>query len=189
MESIYKREIIIPENIDIEVKDKWVKVKGPYAELERNFIGSRRVNIKKDGNKIIITSIDKKKKSKALVGTIWSHIQNMIKGSQGDFKVIQKIVYAHFPINVRVEGDLVYIENFLGERAPRIAKIVGDRTKVEVKGDDIIISGPNIEHVTQTAANITLATKIKNKDPRIFQDGIFKYKKLYKDTIIWELKF
>ena len=40
-----------------------------------------------------------------------------------------KVVYAHFPITVKVEGRKILIENFQGERAPRITHIVGN-TKV-----------------------------------------------------------
>jgi large subunit ribosomal protein L6 len=70
----------------------------------------------------------------------------------------------------------VAIENFTGERSPRIVKIVGD-TKVIVKDEDVIVQGTNIEHVSQTAANIETATKIKIKDPRVFLDGIYIYER------------
>ncbi|MBS7635615.1 50S ribosomal protein L6, partial [Candidatus Bathyarchaeota archaeon] len=88
-----------------------------------------------------------------------------------------KIVYAHFPISVKVNGNKIIIENFMGERSPRTAKIIGD-VKVSVKGDDVIIQGINIEDVSQTAANIEQATRIKNRDPRRFLDGIYVYEKM-----------
>ena len=44
-----------------------------------------------------------------------------------------------------------------------------------IEGDDIIISGPNLEDVSQTAANIELSTRVKNKDQRVFLDGIYVY--------------
>jgi large subunit ribosomal protein L6 len=77
---------------------------------------------------------------------------------------------------MRVEVDknkkAVIISNFVGSRAPRIAKIVGN-TDVRVEGDRIIIEGPSKEDVSQTAANIRQATKIKDKDQRVFMDGIY----------------
>jgi len=97
-----------------------------------------------------------------------------------------KIVYAHFPMSIKVEGDKVIIENFLGEKAPRIAKIVGKDTKVYVKGDDVIVEGIDVEAVGQTAANIHLATHLTGKmrkcphgrggGPGIL-DGIYLYRK------------
>ncbi|MHA1470101.1 MAG: 50S ribosomal protein L6, partial [Candidatus Asgardarchaeia archaeon] len=37
--------------------------------------------------------------------------------------------------------------------------------------------GIDIEEVGQTAANIRRATRIKDKDPRVFMDGIYLYEK------------
>ena len=68
------------------------------------------------------------------------------------------------------------IKNFTGERGVRVAKIVGD-TKVRVEGDDVIVQGINIEDVGQTAANIEQATRVKEKDPRVFLDGIYIYER------------
>ena len=116
--------------------------------------------------------MDFNKKDKAMVGTIKSHVSNMIYGVKHGFTYKMKIVYAHFPMTVKVKGNIVSIDNFLGERSPRTAKIIGD-VKVSVKGDDVTITGINKEHVGQTMANIEQATKIKGRDPRIFQDGIY----------------
>ena len=87
-----------------------------------------------------------------------------------------KIVYSHFPITVKVEGKKVLIENFQGERAYRVSNIWND-TKVTPKGDDVIITGHVLTDVTQTAAEIELNSRVKNKDHRVFLDGIYKYSK------------
>ncbi len=72
---------------------------------------------------------------------------------------------------IRSELEFV-IENFLGERSPRRTRIVGE-TKVVVQGDQVVLTGSNVEDVGQTAANIERATKIRGFDPRVFQDGIY----------------
>ena len=87
-----------------------------------------------------------------------------------------KIIFSHFPINVKVVGDRVEIHNFIGEKAPRIAKILPGVT-VKVQGRDLIVEGIDIEKVAQTAANIEQATKIKDFDRRVFMDGIYIYQK------------
>ncbi|MGN6349823.1 MAG: 50S ribosomal protein L6 [Candidatus Nitrosocosmicus sp.] len=101
----------------------------------------------------------------------------MIKGSTKGFTYRLKIVFAHFPISVKIKGKDISVENFFGERSARVSKIIGDDTKVTVQGEDIIVSGPNIESVSQTAANLELATRIKNKDSRVFLDGVYVYSK------------
>jgi len=88
------------------------------------------------------------------------------------FRCEMKMVYSHFPIKLIVKEEELVIENFLGEKFPRKARLMGE-AKVEVKGDQVIVTGRDIENVGQTAANIERATKIKNFDPRVFQDGIY----------------
>jgi large subunit ribosomal protein L6 len=85
-------------------------------------------------------------------------------------------VFSHFPISVKVKEKAVSIENFTGERSPRLTGIMGD-VKVTFKEDDVIVQGISLEDVSQTAANIERATKVKSKDPRVFLDGIFVYEK------------
>jgi large subunit ribosomal protein L6 len=68
------------------------------------------------------------------------------------------------------------IENFTGERRARKVKMLGD-VQVKVQSEDIIVQGLNLEDVSQTAANIEQATKVKKKDPRVFLDGIYVYER------------
>lgn len=168
--AIIRDEIPIPEGIEVSIQDEIV-VTGSAGELKRKF-KSRNINITKDDNKIILEAPFPKKRDKAMLGTIKSHLSNMIIGLTDGFSYKMKIVYAHFPMTVKVTNNKVTIENFLGERHPRTAKILGD-TKVQIKGDEVIVEGINKEAVGQTMANIEQATKIKGRDPRVFQDGIY----------------
>jgi large subunit ribosomal protein L6 len=52
---------------------------------------------------------------------------------------------------------------------------VGDTTKVSIMGDDVVVEGPSLEDVSQTAANIESSTKVKGKDQRVFLDGLYIY--------------
>jgi large subunit ribosomal protein L6 len=179
------KEIEIPENVSVEIEDKKVKVSGEKGTLEKEFKYFWDIKIEKKNNKIVVSSNSDRRKVKATVGSIGSivaHINNMIKGVTKGFVYKLKIVYSHFPIKVRTEGDKVIIQNFLGERSPRIAKIMGD-TKVEVKGQEVEVSGIDIEAVGQTAANIEQACRIRGKDRRVFQDGIFIVEKPKKTLV------
>ncbi len=186
----YIEQIIeIPSNVQVSVsKDKKVLVEGPKGKLERDFSHARSINIEKENNELKIFAHFPRKKERALLGTIKGHIGNMIKGVTEGFIYKMKIVYAHFPITVEIDdkSGWVYLQNFLGERGfikgkdarfARKAKIVGD-TIVRVEKDDVILSGINIEEVAQTTANIQKACRIKNKDPRVFMDGVYVYEKI-----------
>ncbi|MCD6503490.1 MAG: 50S ribosomal protein L6 [Euryarchaeota archaeon] len=166
-----KYTIPIPEGVNVELAEKKVRVSGPLGTLERELYHPK-VRIRIENNNVIVDSILPRRKDAAMAGTIAAHIRNMIKGVTQGYTYKLKIVYAHFPMKVTVRGDQVIIENFLGERSPRYAKILPG-VKVEVKGDEVIVSGIDKEKVGQTAANIELATRIKGFDTRKFQDGIY----------------
>jgi len=168
--AVIREEIEIPEGVEVSLNNE-VNVKGPQGELSRKFKFSN-ITMKTEDDKVVLETSFPKKKDKAMLGTIRSHINNMIHGVTEGFTYNMKIVYAHFPMTVKVTGNKVTIENFLGERHPRSAKIVGS-AKVQVKGDEVQITGINKEDVGQTMANLEQATKIKGRDPRVFQDGIY----------------
>jgi large subunit ribosomal protein L6 len=148
---------------------------GPLGKTYKSF---RRipVNIEIKDNKVILKSIEYKKKDYAILHTAKSLIRNICEGLIVGYSIKMKVVYAHFPITVKIEGKTILIENFQGERAPRKTHIVGN-TKVVPKGDDVLLTGEVWTDITQTAANIELKTKVKNKDHRVFLDGIYGYEK------------
>ena len=157
--------IKIPEGVTVQVEGTTVTAKGPKGEVTKTF--SPRVSIKKAEGGVEVSS-----KNHALEGTISSLINNMITGVTEGYSKNLKVLFAHFPISLEVKGQQIMIKNFLGEKKPRKTKLVGN-TKVEVKGQNVTISGPDKEAVGQTAANLMSAVKIREKDGRIFQDGIY----------------
>lgn len=170
------KAVKVPEGVEVSINGRTVTVKGPKGTLTRDF-SNAPITIKHQSNEISVEATWPRKKEAALVGTVCSHIQNMLTGVTKGFTYKLKAIFAHFPISVKVKGDTVLIENFTGERSPRISKIKGD-AKVTVKGEDVIVQGINLENVSQTAANMEQATKVKLKDPRVFLDGVFIYERL-----------
>jgi len=169
------KAIEIPDGVEVKVEGRVVTVKGAKGTLTRNF-SEAPVSILQEGKTIKVQANWPRKTEAAVVGTVSSHIQNMIVGVTKGFTYKLKIVFSHFPISVKVKENGVSIENFTGERSPRLVRITGD-AQVSVKEDDIVVQGINLEDVSQTAANIEQATKVKSKDPRVFLDGIFIYEK------------
>jgi len=168
-------EIQIPDGVKVNLKGSMLQVQGPLGKVYKNF-KKIPVLIEINDNKILLKKTGKRKRHQAILNTSRSLIQTLCIGVVDGFTIKMKIVYSHFPITVKVEGKNVLIENFQGERAPRISPIKG-ATKVTVKGDDVIITGPVITDESQTAANIQLKSKVKNKDHRVFLDGIYRFSK------------
>jgi large subunit ribosomal protein L6 len=165
----------VPEDVEVKIEGDTVSgytitAKGPKGENSRN-LKFRGMYIVKEDDSIRVYA-EQEKKLKPMVRTFAAHINNLIKGVNEGFEYKLKILYSHFPIKVRVEGKEVIIENFLGEKYPRRSKIAG-RAEVRVKGNEVIVSGVDKEECGQTAANLEQTTKVKNLDPRVFQDGIY----------------
>ncbi len=174
-EQVEEHVYEFPEGVSGTLTDRVLTVKGRLGQAKKDFL-KVNINLAVEGNRVILTPFSKRKKDNIVVNTVLSLIGNMVTGVTKGYTYRLKVVYAHFPISVKTKGDEIHVENFVGERSPRVAKIVGD-CKVTVEGDDVIVKGISVEEVGQTAANVELATKIKKKDQRIFLDGIYIYQK------------
>ena len=165
------RTIEIPEGISVSFSQDVFTVRGPLGTVERKlWYPGIKIDVRE--GEVVVDAVSSMKEQKAMVGTFTSHIKNLIKGVNEGFECKMSIVYSHFPMQVKVDGKSFIIGNFLGEKKPRVAKILGE-TKVKVTGNEVTITGINKEDVGQTAANIEQKTKIRRFDPRIFQDGIY----------------
>lgn len=179
MKKALEQKIEIPKGVEVNIDGDEVSVKGSEGEIKKKFdLG--KLNIKKENNEIVISNDKATKREKRMMNTIASHIRNMIKGVQEKFEYRLKACFSHFPINIKTEGKKVVIKNFLGEKVERKAEIPGG-VDIEVKGQEIIIKSVNKELAGQAAANLEKATKIKGRDRRIFQDGIFMTNKAGKE--------
>jgi len=174
-----EKMIEIPNDVQVEVENFKVVVKGPKGNLEKDFYSplfKKDILFQKNENKIMISTKSKKRKVKAMIGTMESVIKNMIAGVKEAYSAKLKIVYMHFPFTAKVSGKEVIISNFLGAKSPRKARIIGE-CKVEIQGDEVTVTGISKEDVGQTAAQLERATWIKKRDRRVFQDGLFVTKK------------
>lgn len=171
-----KEEIKIPDGVQVTIEGKTVHVKGQKGAVSKVLFHPKIIMSAQNNVMQISCSQSPRKKEKALIGTYKAHIRNMINGVTHGYECKMKTVFSHFPIKTSVEGNHLLIQNFLGERFPRKAEILKD-VKVDVKGETITVSSLDKDKVGQTAANIERATKVKNRDIRVFQDGIYIIKR------------
>lgn len=168
-------KIPIPDGVTVTKKRHVLKFEGPKGKTFKNF-RNIPVGIEVTNDNILLKAAGPRKHDYATLHTARSIIRNICEGLISGYTVKMKVVFAHFPVTVRVKEKKILIENFQGERAPRVTRIVGD-TKVVADADNVTVTGAVWTDVTQTAANIELSTKIKNKDHRVFLDGIYAYEK------------
>jgi large subunit ribosomal protein L6 len=164
-------KVHVPKEVKVTMKGAEVTVKGPKGTVTRDFSHPKVIVTFKEDHFHVECEYPRTKE-KALVGTYTAHLKNMVEGANHGFEYAMKMVYSHFPMKIAVKGDRFVIENFLGEKAPRSAPILAG-AKVSIKGAEVFVTGSDLEKVSQTAANIERATKIRGFDPRVFQDGIY----------------
>ncbi len=170
MKIAITEKIPIPSEAKVERLDEWLVFKGPAGELKRK-LKSRKIRIELNGE--VILSCDRAtKKERRMLYTYAAHIKRALTGVLKQFEYQLKICSSHFPINVTIQNNRLVIKNFLGEKKSRELEIEKG-VKVEVKGDTIIVSSPDIEGAGKVASQIELLTKITGRDRRVFQDGIF----------------
>ncbi len=166
-----RKEIEIPDEVTATMDRLELTVEGPNGSVTRR-LWYPDITVSVDGDTVVIESEDDNAKTNSTVGTFESHITNMIHGVTEGWEYSMEVFYSHFPMQVSVQDDEIVIENFLGEKAPRRTPVRGD-TDVSVDGEELTISGPDIEDVGQTAADIEQLTRVSDKDTRVFQDGVY----------------
>ena len=168
-------EMEIPEKVSAKLNGSLLEVSGPKGKVVKDF-NKIPVTISIADKKIVIKPYGRRKKDLAVTNTSRSIVRNMIKGVLNGYTYKLKIIFAHFPISIKIKDKQIFVENFFGERSPRVVNIIGD-CKVSVQGEDLVIQGPSLDDVAQTAANVELATRVKDKDQRVFLDGLYVYSK------------
>ena len=166
-----RTELQIPDDVSAEVDHLDLTVEGPNGSVTRR-LWYPDVSVAVEDGAVVIESDVEDAKTNATIGTFESHVSNMFHGVTEGWEYTMEVFYSHFPMQVRAESDDVVIENFLGEKAARRTTIHGDTT-VDVDDETLHLSGPNIEDVGQTAADIEQLTRVQGKDTRVFQDGVY----------------
>lgn len=168
-------EAAIPEGVLCTFDGNILNVSKSGVSLKRKIdLPSVRSEIKE--NKIILTAEKGNKNELKSIKSSIAHIKNMFSGLDNKYVYKLETCNVHFPTTLKVEGKTLLINNFLGERISRKAKILPG-VDIEIKGTKIILSSNDIESAGGTVTNIEKATKIRFRDRRIFQDGIFLVEK------------
>lgn len=156
MSRIGKRVLTIPENVNVNVDENKVTVKGPKGELNLDLIKTIKVNL--DGNNLTVEKLKNDKFTNQMHGTTNANIQNMIIGVSEGFKKGLEILGVGY--RFAVSGNVLTIQ--AGYSHPvkldiptGISVNVISATEIEVSGADKILVG-------EFAANIR---KVRQPEP------------------------
>ncbi|NMC08434.1 MAG: 50S ribosomal protein L6 [Candidatus Lokiarchaeota archaeon] len=183
-----QREVTVPDKVTFKVDGKKIEMKGAKGTMIKDFSHAKNIDITSPAKgKILIECRFPRKADLAMLGTLEGHIKNMILGVTVGFKYKMIIAYSHFPLTVKVNKDILEITNYTGERGMRTVPIVGN-VKVTATKDSVVIEGIDKDEVSLNAGRFQQAAKVRFKDRRVFQDGIFVYEKYAGDQLLWHVK-
>ena len=165
------RQVEIPPGVNVALEGSVLTVSGPKGTLVRD-MRFPQIDVRIEDGEVVVSTASDKKRFLAMSGTLEAHVKSMVRGVVEGYEYRMKVVYSHFPIQLKLQGNRLEIGNFLGEKQPRTAKIIEGVT-VKIGNDEVTLTGIDKEKVGNTAANIEHATKITKRDPRVFQDGIY----------------
>ncbi len=173
MSRIGKNPIPVPDGVKVSLKGNEITVEGPKGKLSMNFHPDMKVVFDEKEKEIRVERPTERAFHKALHGTTAALIRNMVKGVTEGFTVVLEVQGLGYRASVKGNN----LELSLGKSHPDIYPIPKD-VKIEVKGNEIHVSGVDKQRVGQVAAEIRSFRKpdpYKGKGIR-YKDEVLKLK-------------
>lgn len=168
MSRIGKRELVIPNGVNVTVDQNTITVKGPKGEL--TYEKSDIITVEEVEGKIITKRPDDTKVSKQLHGTTNALIKNMITGvTEGYEKGLEAVGVGY---RFQVQGNKININ--AGYSHPVIIEVPAGLKAEQVSNTEITISGIDKQKVTEFAANVRSV-----REPEPYKGKGIRYKGEY----------
>ena len=149
MSRIGKNPVPIPSGVTAEISGNSAKIKGPKGELAQDF--NSLVEVKKEGDALIVTPKDESKEAHAMWGLSRSLLANMVEGVTKMFE--KKLVITGVGYKVALKGKDLELQ--LGFSHPVSVKApAGIEFEVDAKKNTITVRGIDKQLVGEVAANI-----------------------------------
>lgn len=156
MSRIGKQPVVLPAAVEAKIDGQNVTVKGPKGEL--SLVVSTPIEVKLEGNEILVTRPDDERVSRSLHGLTRTLISNMVIGVTDGYSKNLEIVGTGYRATQKgssVEFALGYSHTITVDPPEGIELTVPSQTKVTV-------SGINKQQVGEVAANIR---KLRKPEP------------------------
>ncbi|MGB9848097.1 MAG: 50S ribosomal protein L6 [Minisyncoccia bacterium] len=148
MSKIGKKPIEIPDNVQIDIKDQAVVVKGPKGELQVPIFQGFEIKLE-EKNLYVIPPEDNKKRTPAFWGTLRALIANAVKGVIEGYE--KKLEIEGIGYRANVEGRVLVLN--LGFSHP-IRYEIPEGIQITTDKNIITVSGIDKQLVGQVAAKI-----------------------------------
>lgn len=161
----------VPSGVVVSRDGMLLKVKGAKGEVSR-LMDAPSIIVDISSQSITLSRAKSTKREKSKMFSLRAHMKNMIRFVQSPAVYKLKICSSHFPVSVTVQKGVLSMKNFIGEKVPRVLPIP-QGVDVRVDGDSVTVTSHDGELAGRTAGLIEKLSVVREKDRRIFQDGIY----------------
>jgi large subunit ribosomal protein L6 len=148
MSRIGKYPVTVPGGVEVTQSAGKIAVKGPLGSLVQNV--TPLVNIKREGDKLLLETADESIASNAMSGTLRALIANMVHGVSKGFE--RKLTLVGVGYRAQAQGDKLNLS--LGFSHPVVHQMPKG-VKVETPTQtEILIKGIDKQQVGQVAAEV-----------------------------------
>ena len=156
MSRIGKKPIKIPDDVEVEIKERMVRIKGPKGEISKEIPLDIAIELK--DKEILLSPKRKTKKSGALWGLTRSLLYNDVKGVTEGFEKELELIGIGYRASVEKEKLLVLEVGF----SQKVEIEIPEGINVSVKKNIITVSGIDKQKVGEIAAKIR---KVRPPEP------------------------
>ena len=157
MSRIGRMPVVIPNDVQVDIKGSNVLVKGPKGELKRTF--SSQINLAMEEGQIVVSRKSDIPSERALHGTTRAVLANMVQGVNAGFERVLEIEGVGYRAEIVEENLVLYV----GYSHPvEIKPPVGISFEVDTKTRQIKVLGIDNEKVGQMASDIR---KVRPPEP------------------------
>ena len=165
MSRIGKRVLTFPENVNVNVENNVVTVKGPKGELSLELV--KNIEVKVEEGTVTVEPSKNDKFTHAMHGTTNANIKNMIIGVTEGYKKALEIVGVGYKFNV--QGSKLTVN--AGYSHPVVMEVPAGLEVKQINNTEIEIEGIDKIKVGEFAANVR---KVRGPEP--YKGKGIKYK-------------
>ncbi len=147
MSRIGKQPIAVPTNVNVDIGDGQITVKGPKGQLSRAI--SRRITVRPDDGKLLVERSSDGRLDRSLHGLTRSLVANMVTGVTDGFT--RRLEVNGVGYRAAVSGGALVLQ--VGFSHP-VTYPAPEGITFAVQGNTITVSGPSKELVGEVAAQV-----------------------------------
>lgn len=148
MSRVGKMPIVVPQGVDVSVKEDQIVVKGALGSLSRSV--PEQVTVKSEGGSLLVAPKDESAAANAMSGTVRALLNNMVNGVSKGFERKLNLVGVGF--RAQAQGQKLNLQ--IGFSHPVVKDMPAGITVTCPTQTEIIIKGADRQVVGQVAAEV-----------------------------------